>query len=108
MLWTIEHHSGRTLHLLRLGEELRSRGGAVLGRIGGQLDAIDRKHRTADQALTIKYAKYLTKDRADCLARAADKVGDGRKVRLGIAADGDKQDIVATGPLDTPGTGQAL
>jgi len=87
-------------HLLRPGEELRARAGAMLGGVRRALDPIDREHRATNQAFVAEQCQDLTKHRRDRLTRTADEVRDRGEVRLGVAGQCDEQHVVATCTLD--------
>ncbi|MFT3847296.1 MAG: hypothetical protein QM739_02525 [Propionivibrio sp.] len=94
--------------LVGLPGEISTGAAPGLGGIARQLDAIDREHLPADQALTVTEVEYVSKEPGYIVSQARDESGQCREVRGAVAREGDEGDVFAAQALDTPAADDAF
>jgi len=95
------HHRRRGgFELRRLPLEVGAGAAAVLGRVAGELHAVDGEHLAPDQPLPIADRHDGGEHVRDGVAQRADEVGDGGEVRGGVAAEGEEGDVLAAEARD--------
>ena len=93
----LDHAQGLLLHLAQLALEIGARAAAGLGSIGGQFDAVDGEHLTADEALAVAQHQHLGKELGDLVAEFGDEGGQCAVVGLALTADNHEHQVVAAG-----------
>jgi hypothetical protein len=99
----LHEHLRRGFELLGLSQ-LRPRATALLGRIARELDAVDRKHLAANQALSIADRDHRREDMRDLVPDRAHEVRDGGEMRGLIPAQCNERHVLRTGPRNRPAT----
>jgi hypothetical protein len=96
----LQHGHRRDFELGGLPFEVHPRPTPMLGRVAGELHAIDGEHLAPDQPLGVADRDHRSEHPRDVRAQRAHEVRDRREMRTGIAAQGNEPHMLATGPLD--------
>ncbi len=76
--------------------------------VGGEFDAVDGKHVSANEALCITGQQHLAKQGFDLGTEVGDELGNVGMAGLAVATDGDELDVAPTRLLNDAAGDQAL
>ena len=80
----------------------------LLAGVGRQFHAVDGEHLASDQTLAVAQAEHLSKDAGDVVGKTRDKCSNRGEVRLGVARQGDKGNVMTADGFDVAAGDKAL
>ena len=104
----LDEPPGRGFELVGLTFEVGAGPAFALGGVTGQLDTVDGKHVATDEPLALTDGEYGAEHRGDIVTEMADEMRDGGEMRLRIATERDKHDVLGTGAGDGTAADDAL